>query len=114
MKNKKEIIKNYKKKLNILKKHNKYYFVEDNPKISDSEYDKIKKEIFTLRREFDFLGEIDVEESLVGAPPSNKFKKIRHLIPMLSLSNAFNLKDMQDFLKKINNFLKSQNENINL
>ena len=43
MKNKKEIIKNYKKKLNILKKHNKYYFVEDNPKISDSEYDKIKK-----------------------------------------------------------------------
>ncbi len=114
MKNKKEIIKNYKKKLNILKKHNKYYFVEDNPKISDSEYDKIKKEIFTLRREFDFLGEIDVEESLVGAPPSNKFKKIRHLIPMLSLSNAFNLKDMQDFLKKINNFLKSQNKNIEL
>ena len=59
------------------------------------------------------MGEIDVEESLVGAPPSNKFKKIRHLIPMLSLSNAFNLKDMQDF-QKINNSLKSQNENIEL
>ncbi len=114
MKNKKEIIKNYKKKINILKKHNKYYFEEDNPKILDSEYDKIKNEILTLRKKFDFLREIVADESLVGAPPSNKFEKIRHLIPMLSLSNAFNLKDMQDFLKKINNFLKSQNKNIEL
>ena len=40
-------------------------------------------------------------ENLVGSPPTNKFKKIKHLKPMLSLSNAFDKKDMIDFIKKI-------------
>ena len=44
-------------------------------------------------------------KNLVGAPPTNKFEKIKHLKPMLSLSNAFDKDDMLDFLKKINNFL---------
>ena len=110
MKNKKEIIKKYNKKINILKTHNKLYFTDDNPEISDSEYDSIKKEILELRKKFKFLEKPAIENFLVGAPPSNKFKKIKHLIPMLSLSNAFELKDMGDFLKKINNFLKSQNK----
>ena len=38
---------------------------------------------------------------IVGSPPSNKFKKIKHLRPMLSLSNAFDKNDMEDFLKKL-------------
>ena len=53
-------------------------------------------------------------KNLVGSPPTNKFKKIKHLIPMLSLANAFNEKDMEDFLKKIKNFLNYKKENIEL
>ena len=114
MQNKKAIIEKFNKKLNILKKHSKLYFSEDNPEISDSDYDKLKKEIFDLGKKFSYLQELIMETNLVGAPPSNNFKKIKHLQPMLSLSNAFQLKDMGDFLKKINNFLKLDNKEIEL
>ena len=110
MKNKSEIIKLFKKKLNVIKKHNKLYFLEDNPEITDSEYDIIKKEISLLKKKYKFL-ENEEASSSVGSPPSNKFKKIKHLLPMLSLSNAFEIKDMFDFQKKIQNFLKFEKKN---
>ena len=50
MKNKEEIIDYYKKKLNLLKKHNKLYFDEDSPKITDSEYDDLKSEVINLEK----------------------------------------------------------------
>ena len=53
-------------------------------------------------------------KNLVGAPPTNKFNKIKHLKPMLSLSNAFDKDDMLDFLKKINNFLNLSDKNLEL
>ena len=53
-------------------------------------------------------------KNIVGSSPSNKFKKIQHLKPMLSLSNAFDKNDMVDFIKKINNFLNSKNEQIEI
>ena len=52
-----------------------------------------------------------MRESIVGSPPSNKFKKVKHLKPMLSLSNAFNKKGMEDFISKIGNFLNLRNKN---
>jgi DNA ligase (NAD+) len=114
MKNKKEIIQFFNKKLKTLKTHNNYYYKYDNPKISDSEYDNLKKEIYELKKKYSFLDKIKEVEKLVGAPPSNKFKKIKHLVPMLSLSNAFDINDMKDFLKKINNFLNFKQKNIEL
>ena len=113
MKNKKDIIKDFERKINILKKNNELYFVNDKPAISDSEYDNIKSEIFRLKKKYSFLKNFKIEE-IVGAPPSNKFKKVKHLLPMLSLSNAFKIDDMYDFLKKIRNFLKLKNDKIEL
>ena len=113
MKNKKEIIKLFKKKIKYLKRHNKLYFTDDKPEISDSEYDKIKKETRALKEEYSFLNQLKTGIT-VGAPPSNKFKKIKHLKPMLSLSNAFEMDDMRDFLKKISNYLKFTNKKIEL
>ena len=49
------IIKEYEKKISLLKKHNKYYFDEDNPKISDAKYDVLKKEIIDLEGKHKFL-----------------------------------------------------------
>ena len=87
--NKINVTKNFKKKINELKKHNKLYFNNDNPVISDKEYDELKKEIIYLQEKYKFLKDLKLIENLVGSPPENKFKKIKHLKPMLSLSNAF-------------------------
>ena len=114
MKNKKEIIKLFYKKLENLKRHNKFYFSDDSPRITDSEYDKLKIEILDLKKKYVYLNNISEGKKIIGAPPSNKFKKINHLIPMLSLSNAFDKNDMKDFLKKVNNFLNINDENIEL
>ena len=51
-------------------------------------------------------------KNLVGSAPAKRFKKIKHLSPMLSLSNAFNIDDMKDFQKKISNFLNHTKQNI--
>ena len=97
-----------------LKKHNYYYFNKDDPKISDSDYDKLKNKIINLEKNYSYLKRFRSAESFVGSKPSNKFRKIKHLTPMLSLSNAFSIDDMRDFLKKINNFLNEKNNNFKL
>ena len=102
----------FKKKINLLKKHNKFYFNDDKPIISDAEYDNLKKEIIHLEKTNSFLKELNLISKIVGSPPSNKFKKTKHLKPMLSLSNAFDKNDMQDFISKISNFLNIKHKNI--
>ncbi len=114
MDEKTKIINKYKKKINLLKKNNRLYFKDDNPSITDSEYDSLKKEIFDLEKKNIFLKKLGLSKKIVGSAPSNKFKKIKHLKPMLSLSNAFDKNDMKDFLSKISNFLNVKNENIEL
>ena len=111
---KKDITKKYNNKKKILKKHNKLYFSNDNPEISDSDYDKLKKEIIDLEKKYKFLKKETKKNDLIGAPPSNKFKKVKHLVPMLSLSNAFENQDIKDFIKKINNYLKFEDKKIEL
>ena len=109
-----EIINVYKKKISKLKKHNKLYFDNDNPEISDAEFDHLKKEILDLEKKNIFLRKLNLNNNLIGTAPSNKFKKIKHLKPMLSLSNAFSSKDIKDFMSKINNFLNIKEKNIEL
>ncbi len=111
---KSEILKIYKDKIKELKKHNFLYFNKDNPKISDAEYDKLKVELIKLEESNTSLKKLNLLQNIIGSKPSNNFKKIKHLKPMLSLSNAFEKKDMEDFLKKIDNFLNQQNNNLEL
>ena len=112
MNEKRKVIKNYKKKVDNLKKHNELYFNKDKPAIIDAEYDSLKKEIFKLEKKYNYLSTLHLTKNIVGAKLSNKFKKKDHLIPMLSLSNAFNKKDMEDFIKKINNFINFKDKNL--
>ena len=112
MQDKKKIIAEHKKIISIIKKHNNSYYIYDNPTISDSEFDKIKIHAIQLEKKYPYLKKIDSIQNIVGAKPLNKFKKVKHLSPMLSLSNAFNLNDMADFKKKINNFLSLKNNQI--
>ena len=109
-----EITKAYVEKVGVLRKHNQAYHNNDKPSITDSEYDNLKKEILNLEETYSFLlKKFKSVSNLIGAPIENKFKKIKHLKPMLSLSNAFEVKDMVDFLKKIRNYLNT-NEQIEL
>ena len=100
----KEIEKAYVKKINELKKYDKAYFNHDDPIISDQEYDNAKQEILNLEKKYSYLKNKNSPGQKVGYEPSNKFKKIKHDIIMLSLSNAFSKENIEDFLKKIKNF----------
>ena len=90
-----QIKKKYIKQISQIKKHNKYYFNDNNPKISDLEYDKLKKEILALESKHSFLKNYaDYSPSKnVGHAPSKNFIKSKHRVPMLSLSNIFMPKD---------------------
>ena len=112
--NKKQVQKLYVEKNDKLKKYNEAYFKKDEPIVSDAEYDDLKKTIIEFESKYNFLKSKNRQSEKVGYEPSGKFKKIKHLKPMLSLSNAFNKNNMNDFLKKINNFLNTNNLNIEL
>ena len=66
MKEKNEIIKKFKELSNELKKNNKYYFIDDNPKITDARYDELKKEFFLLERKYSFLKKLNLSKNIVG------------------------------------------------
>ena len=105
----KEIEKIYIKKINELEKYDKAYFIDDNPLISDKDYDDIKKEILDIEKKFKYLSNENSPSSKVGYKPSDKFRKIPHSVPMLSLANAFSKEDIANFIKKIKNFLNLKN-----
>mgnify|MGYP001157180546 CR=1 FL=1 len=115
MKHRKIILNEYQNKIKLLKIHNKSYFVDDSPKVSDADYDNLKREIIDLEKKYPFILEkYSSVNTIIGAPIANKFQKIKHLKPMLSLSNAFEKKDMMDFIKKINNFLNLHSKKIEI
>ena len=105
MTDKKNIKKLYTEKIEKLIKYNRAYFEKDNPIVTDEKFDKLKKELLEMARKNPSLKKIKNPEEIVGSKPSDKFKKIKHSQPMLSLSNAFNKEDMLDFKKKIKNYL---------
>jgi DNA ligase (NAD+) len=104
----KEIEKNYNNKINEIKKYNQAYFDYDKPLISDKDYDAIKQEILEFEKKYKYLRNKNSPSNILGYAASNKFRKTKHLKPMLSLSNAFKKDDMKDFLSKISNFLNSK------
>ena len=111
MKKKKDILKEYISKRDLILKYNHHYFNLDSPLASDAEYDDAKKNLIKLEEQFTYLKKYGSIKSKVGAPITNKFKKIKHSIPMLSLSNTFNADSMQDFINKVSNYLNIDNKN---
>ena len=97
--------KDYQKKIQNLVKLNEHYYENSKPLVSDQEYDKIKNEILSLEKKYNFLKSNDSPSKIVGFRPSKNFKKVPHKVPMLSLTNAFTEKDLVNFEKKITNFL---------
>lgn len=89
----------------LINYHNRRYYQQDDPEISDAEYDRLMRELSDLETQFP---EIDVSDSptqRVGAAPLEKFEPLSHLTPMLSLANAFSEQDIIDFNERLKRFL---------
>ncbi len=103
--NEKLIKKQYLKKISDLRKHNQAYYDKSAPLIADTDYDKLKNDIINYEKKYKFLKNQNSPSLLVGFRPSKNFKKIKHKVPMLSLSNAFDEEDLINFEKRITNYL---------
>ena len=104
----------YTKLRNEIEYHNNLYYNEDKPIIPDMEYDALMRELKQLEQEYPELlkneenGESSPTEK-IGGTASEKFSKVRHRIPMLSLSNTYNISEIEDFDKRIKKIILSEN-----
>ncbi|WP_309086023.1 NAD-dependent DNA ligase LigA [Chelativorans sp.] len=89
-----------------IEEHDRRYHAEDAPVISDAEYDALRRRNLAIEQFFPHLVREDSPSRKVGATPSEKFEKVRHKVPMLSLDNAFSDEDVIDFVGRIRRFLK--------
>src|SRR5512139_2501541 len=89
-----------------ISQHDRRYYQQDRPSISDAEYDALRARYNAVEERFPDLRTLESLSLKVGAAPSGKFKKVRHAVPMLSLDNAFAEQDVVDFLARIRRFLK--------
>jgi DNA ligase (NAD+) len=89
-----------------IERHDKAYYQDDAPNVSDAEYDALRQRLNAIEKRFPELVSAESPSQKVGAAPSGRFKKVRHAIPMLSLDNAFAEEDVVDFVGRIRRFLK--------
>tara|TARA_B100001063_G_scaffold41018_1_gene34851 strand:- start:1096 stop:3126 length:2031 start_codon:yes stop_codon:yes gene_type:complete len=104
--------KEYLEKIKVIQKHNKSYYDKNKPSITDQTFDILKNEILDLEKKYPFLINKKSPSNSVGYAPSKNFKKIKHKVPMLSLANAFKEADLENFEKKMLNFLSMKDESI--
>jgi len=86
--------------------HDKRYYQEDKPTVTDAAYDALRARNAAIEARFPTLIRADSPSRRVGAAPTGRFKKVRHALPMLSLDNAFEEQDVIDFAARIRRFLK--------
>ncbi|MBL7052480.1 MAG: NAD-dependent DNA ligase LigA [Candidatus Marinimicrobia bacterium] len=110
--NQAKIIGQIKKLRTEIEAHNHRYYVLDNPIISDSEFDKLFRQLQNLEAKYPELISPNSPTQRVGAVPLSAFQTIKHKMPMLSLSNAFNSGELRDFQQQIFRKLSDENAKI--
>lgn len=88
-----------------IEKHNQAYYQDNAPLISDAEYDRLFNLNLALEKKFPHLISPSSPSNKVGFKAQEKFAKVKHLVPMLSLANAFSEEDIEDFIERIQKFL---------
>jgi len=96
--------------INEIQHHDYQYYILDNPIIADSKYDLIFRELLDLEKEFPDLVSPDSPSQRVGGAPLDKFSSVEHRFPMLSLENAFNNEELQEFQLRLQRFLKNNSQ----
>ncbi|HTZ03896.1 MAG TPA: NAD-dependent DNA ligase LigA [Xanthobacteraceae bacterium] len=86
--------------------HDRRYYAEDAPTVSDADYDALRRRYSAIEARFPQLRTLESLTQRVGTAPSARFAKVRHAVPMLSLDNAFAEQDVVDFVGRIRRFLR--------
>jgi len=107
----KDVNKKIKKLRKSIEKHNYQYYVLNEPLITDSEWDKLFKNLEKIEKKYPKLIDVNSPTQRVGAKPSENFKTIMHSKPMLSLANAMNNNELDLFNQRMKKLLNT-NENI--
>jgi len=94
----------------ILQDYNYHYYVMDDPKVPDAEYDRVFRELKTLEQENPDLITPDSPTQRVGDKPLDEFSQVTHKVPMLSLDNVFNHEELLAFDKRIKERLERSDE----
>jgi DNA ligase (NAD+) len=95
-----------------IEEHNRRYYQEDAPTISDAEYDALRQRLNAIEARFPEFVTPESPSQTVGAAPAGRFRKVRHAVSMLSLDNAFAEADVLDFVGRIQRFLKLTDDQI--
>ena len=90
-----------KKLRKIISEHNYQYHVLDDPEISDADFDRLFNKLIKIEENFPKLITVNSPTQRVGAKPLSEFKEVKHVVPMLSLSNAFDENEMTRFYDRI-------------
>ncbi len=85
----------------IIESHNYSYYVQDAPAVTDTEFDKLFRELEELEQRYPHLVTPDSPTRRVGAPPFKAFSQIAHRTPMLSLANAFDEGEVEAFDRRV-------------
>ncbi len=86
--------------------HDKRYYQEDAPTVSDAAYDGLRQRNEAIEARFPHLVRADSPSRRIGAQPAAKFAKVRHAVPMLSLGNAFSEEEVAEFVERVRRFLR--------
>ncbi|MBI3316567.1 MAG: NAD-dependent DNA ligase LigA [Candidatus Omnitrophica bacterium] len=89
--------------------HNRHYYLESRPVISDFEFDKLMHRLIELEKKFPDLATSDSPTQRVGGAPLSAFKQVKHRIPMLSLDNTYSSEELRDFDQRVHKFLGRDN-----
>jgi DNA ligase (NAD+) len=92
--------------------HDRRYYQDDAPTVSDAEYDRLRRRYGAIEMRFPSLRSRESLTAKVGAAPSARFAKVRHAVPMLSLDNAFSDEDVADFVGRIRRFLRLPDDEV--
>ncbi len=95
----------YKRLAEEIRAHDRRYYENDAPSVSDAEYDALRKRLIAIEAEHPELITPDSPTQKVSGAPSEKFAKAKHGVPMLSLDNAFDAQDVDDFVGRVRRFL---------
>ena len=100
---KKDIEKKISRLREEIEHHNRKYYLEDSPEISDYDFDSLMQELIKLEKEYPELLTEDSPSQRVGGEPLSKFNQVKHYKQLLSLSNSFDENDLRQFFQRLEN-----------
>src|SRR5215831_10505438 len=92
--------------------HNRRYYELDAPEISDADYDQLVRELATIEEEYPDLQTADSPTQRVSGAPTTQFAPVEHLVPMMSLDNAFSFEELQAWGKRIDRMLSGDESDV--